>query len=140
MTYLPTSSLLNYGNALTSYNPTTADLSSLYGLGSPSLSSLGLTGSSLGLPNLSTLSGLYGTSDQRTLLVALANQNAQLKEKLNEYKDAAANPKGLFGGPVIGADEKGNGGLDLFSGGIGFVLSKLLSGDGLKNMFKGLFG
>jgi hypothetical protein len=138
------SSLLNsslYGNALTSYNPTTADLSSLYGLGSTSLSNLGLTGSSLDLPNLSALSGLYG-SDYSSLYVNYNKdqQIALLTRELEKYKNAAENPKGLFGGPVIGADEQGNGGLDLFSGIGGFFLSKLLGGDGLKNMFKGLFG
>jgi hypothetical protein len=129
-------SLLNpslYGNALTSYNPTTANLSSLYGLGSTSLSNLGLTGSSLDLPNLSALSGLYGTSDHRTLLVALANQNAQLKEKLEEVTE---NRTGFLGLPILGANkENGNGGFDLGSGGlgglIGYFLPKLLKGEKL---------
>jgi hypothetical protein len=123
-------SLLNpslYGNALTSYNPT-SDLSS-YGLGSTSLSNLGLTGSS----SLSALSGLYGTSDHRTLLVALANQNAQLKEKLEEVTE---NRTGFLGLPILGANkENGNGGFDLGSGGlgglIGYFLPKLLKGEKL---------
>ncbi len=128
-------SLLNpslYGNALTSYNPTTANLSSLYGLGSTSLSNLGLTGSSLDLPNLSALSGLYGTSDHRTWLVALANQNAQLKEALETCKEDSE--KGLFGLPKLGK-------LDLASGGIGgligYFLPKLLGGGGLSKLFGG---
>ena len=117
-----------YGKSLTSYNPTTSDLSS-YGLGSTSLSSLGLTGSS----SLSALSGLYGTSDHRTLLVALANQNAQLKEKLEEVTE---NRTGFLGLPILGANkENGNGGFDLGSGGlgglIGYFLPKLLKGEKL---------
>ena len=122
-------SLLNpslYGNALTSYNPT-SDLSS-YGLGSTSLSSLGLTGSS----SLSALSGLYGTSDQRTLLVALANQNAQLKEALEACKEDSK--QGLFGLPKLGKLDLGSGGL---GGLIGYFLPKLLGGDGLSKLFGG---
>jgi hypothetical protein len=121
-----------YGNPLTSYNPTTSDLSSLYGLGSTSLSNLGLTGSSsLGLPNLSSLSGLY--NNDRTLLYKLAQENAQLKEKLEEVTE---NRTGFLGFPILGANkENGNGGFDLGSGGlgglIGYFLPKLLKGEKL---------
>jgi hypothetical protein len=141
MTYLPTSSLLNsslYGNALTSYNPTTANLLS-YGLGSPSLSSLGLTGSS----SLSALSGLYG-SDYSSLYVNYNKdqQIALLTRELEKYKNAAENRTGFLGFPILGANkENGNGGFDT---GTGFVsalatifLPKLFKDGGLSKLFGG---
>jgi hypothetical protein len=100
----------------------------------------------------SSLASLYGGTDyanrgysSNTLNTRLARENAYLKAQLEEYKDAAENRKGLFGGPVIGANEKGNGGLDIFSGGLGFVLSKLLGGGKNKDkegggFLGGLFG
>jgi hypothetical protein len=138
MTYLPTSSLLNYGNALTSYNPTTADLSSLYGLGSPSLSSLGLTGSS----SLSALSGLYG-SDYSSLYV---NRNkdqqiAFLARELAKYKEAAENRTGFLGFPILGANKEGNGGFDTGAGLVSalatYFLPKLFKDGGLSKLFGG---
>ena len=88
------------------------------------------------------LSSLYG---KNTSKARLARENAILRAKLEEYKDAAENRTGLFGGPVLGADEKGNGGLDVFSGVGGFLLSKLLGGGkdgegGLGGILDGLFG
>jgi hypothetical protein len=88
------------------------------------------------------LSSLYGGYGKNTSKARLARENAILRAELEEYKDAAENRTGLFGGPVLGADEKGNGGLDVFSGVGGFLLSKLLGGgkDGGGGLFGGLFG
>jgi hypothetical protein len=97
----------------------------------------------------SSLASLYGGTDyargytSNTLNTRLARENAYLKAQLEEYKDAAENRKGLFGGPVIGANEKGNGGLDIFSGLAGFLLPKLLGGGKNKDgdgFLGGLFG
>jgi hypothetical protein len=91
----------------------------------------------------SRLSKQYGSNTSKA---RLARENAILRAKLEEYKDAAENRTGLFGGPVLGADEKGNGGLDIFSGVGGFLLSKLLGGGkdggggGLGDIFGNLFG
>jgi len=89
-------------------------------------------------------------SDSNTSRIELARENdrlrqtiARLSEKYEELQTAAENRTGLFGGPVIGANEKGNGGLDLISGGLGFVLSKLLGGGKNKDgggFLGGLFG
>jgi hypothetical protein len=98
----------------------------------------------------SSLASLYGGTDyanlgysSNTLNTRLARENAYLKAQLEEYKDAAENRNGLFGGPVIGANEKGNGGIDIFSGLAGFLLPKLLGG-GKNNdgggFLGGLFG
>ncbi|MFN9691097.1 MAG: hypothetical protein ACK551_03245 [Vampirovibrionales bacterium] len=100
----------------------------------------------------SSLASLYGGTDyanrgysSNTLNTRLARENAYLKAQLLEYKDAAENRKGLFGGPVIGANEKGNGGIDIFSGLAGFLLPKLLGGGKNKDndgggFLGGLFG
>ena len=98
----------------------------------------------------SSLASLYGGTDysnrgysSNTLNTRLARENAYLKQQLSEYKDAAENRKGLFGGPVIGANEQGNGGLDIFSGLAGFLLPKLLGGGKNKEgggFLGGLFG
>jgi hypothetical protein len=130
-----------------SYNPYTSSLGALDLNGTDTYSSLyGTTG--YGTDAYSSIYGdtdsLYGSGfSSNTLNTRLARENAYLKAQLEEYKDAAENRKGLFGGPVIGANEKGNGGFDVFSGLASFLLPKLLGG-GKNNdgggFLGGLFG
>jgi hypothetical protein len=91
-------------------------------------------------------------SDSNTSRIELARENdrlrqtiARLSEKYEELQTAAENRTGLFGGPVIGANEKGNGGFDVFSGLASFLLPKLLGGGKNKDkegggFLGGLFG
>ena len=121
---------------MTSLNPTS--LLNLYNPYTTRLGALDYNSSSLYNNDYSSL-----RSDSNTSRIELARENdrlrqtiARLSEKYEELQTAAENRRGLFGGPVIGANEKGNNGFDLFSGGLGFVLSKLLGG-GKKDGFLG---
>ncbi len=131
---------------MTSLNPTS--LLNLYNPYSPSLGALDYS-SSLYNNDYSSL-----RSDSNTSRIELARENdrlrqtiARLSEKYEELQTAAEDRKGFLGFPVLGADSKGNGGVDTGSGILGglagFLLPKLLGGGKNKDgdgFLGGLFG
>ena len=90
-------------------------------------------------------------SDSNTSRIELARENdrlrqtiARLSEKYEELQTAAEDRKGFLGFPVLGADSKGNGGVDTGSGILGGLLTaflpKLLGGGKKDGFLGGLFG